>query len=83
MLVLIWITEKVNRVEEVAVKGKRTPMMLKYEMEHKLNLEHAIPETYEKYGSLEAMATALGVNINTLYGWMLRLGITIKKTVAK
>jgi len=64
-------------------RGKKTKMMLRYEEEHSLKLEKVIPEYYEKYGSLEATAKALGININTLYGWMLRLGITIKKTVSR
>lgn len=71
------------QTNEVAAKGKKTRMMVNYETEHNLKLEEVIPEYYEKYGSLEATAKALGVNINTLYGWMLRLGIIIRKTVSK
>ncbi|MBN1366620.1 MAG: hypothetical protein JW967_01665 [Dehalococcoidales bacterium] len=44
-------------------------------------LEVIIPETYEKLGSLEAASQALGINLNTMYSWMNRLGICISKKV--
>jgi hypothetical protein len=68
---------------EVEAKGRKTRMMVNYETEHGLDLNIAIPERYEKLGSLDATAKSLGISINTLYGWMLRLGITIRKTVVK
>jgi len=69
--------------QNAETKGNKSRMMVKYEAEHSLKLEEVIPKYYQKDGSLEATAKALGININTLYGWMLRLGITIKKVVAK
>jgi hypothetical protein len=69
--------------EQEIETGKKTSMMLKYESDHNLKLEQIIPLYYQKFGSLEATAEALQVNINTLYNWMLRLGITIKKTLSK
>ena len=62
---------------------KKTPMMLREEVRLGKPLEEAFPEAYEKYGSLEAAAKALGIKINTLYLWMMRLGITIQKTVIR
>ena len=62
-------------------KVKKTAMMLREEVRLGRALEDLIPETYQKYGSLEATAKALGIKVNTLYLWMMRLGITISKTV--
>lgn len=61
----------------------KTAMMLREESRLGKPLEEALPEAYEKFGSLEAAATALGIKVNTLYLWMMRLGITIRKTVVR
>ena len=62
-------------------KVKKTAMMLREEVRLGRALEDLIPETYQKYGSLDGTAKALGIKVNTLYLWMMRLGITISKTV--
>jgi hypothetical protein len=59
---------------------KKTKMMLREEARLGEVLERIIPETYQKFGSLEAAGKALGIRPNTLYVWMLRLGYT-RKTV--
>lgn len=46
-------------------------------------LEEILPETYEKLGSLEAAGKALGINPNTLFVWMLRLGYQRKMILVK
>lgn len=63
-------------------QANKTAMMVRAETRLGKPLEEALPEAYEKYRSLDAAATALGIKVNTMYVWMMRLGITIKKTVA-
>jgi len=58
------------------VKKNKTAMMLREEKRLGRPLEKIIPETYERLGTLEAAGKALGIKPNTLYVWMLRLGIT-------
>jgi len=62
---------------------KKTKRMLKEEARLGQPLEKIIPETYEKLGSLEAAGEALGINANTLYVWLLRLGYTRKVTLVR
>ncbi len=72
-----------ERVEEIVMgrRAKKTPMMLREETRLGKPLEAIIPETYKKYGSLEATSEALGIKVNTLYLWMCKLGIAIHKTI--
>jgi len=60
---------------------RKTPMMLREEKRLGKPLEEIIPETFNKLGSLEATGNELGIKTNTLYLWMLRLGITINRQV--
>ncbi len=46
-------------------------------------LEEVLPEAYDKYGSLEAAGEVLGINPNTLYDWLLRLGYQRKIILVK
>jgi len=62
---------------------KKTKRMLKEEARLGQPLEEIIPKTYEKLGSLEAAGEALGINANTLYVWLLRLGYTRKVTLVR
>ena len=59
----------------------KTPRMLREEARLGRPLEEIIPETYERLRTLEATSNALGIDPNTLYSWMLRLGITINRQV--
>lgn len=62
---------------------KKTKRMLKEEARLGRPLEKIIPETYERLGSLKATGEALGINPNTLYVWMMRLGYNRKVTLVK
>jgi len=62
---------------------KKTRLMLRTEKRLGEPLEKAIPEAYEKYGSLEAAGKILEVKPDTLYLWLLRLGYTRKVTLVK
>jgi transposase-like protein len=44
-------------------------------------LEKIIPETFEKYGNMEETARALGLKYNTLYIWVIRLGLIMKTSL--
>jgi len=57
----------------------KTPMMLRKEKELGVPLEEAIFEAYERLGSIEAAGKELGIKPNTLYIWMIRLGLVIKR----
>ena len=61
----------------------KTKRMLKEEARLREPLEKVIPEAYEKYGSLEAAGEVLGINPNTLYVWLIRLGYTRKVTLVR
>lgn len=61
----------------------KTKRMLEEEARLGEVLEVIIPETYQKYGSLEAAGEVLGINPNTLYVWLLRLGYTRKVTLVR
>jgi hypothetical protein len=65
------------------VARRKTKMMRAAEARLGRPLEDIIPETYERLGSLEAAGKALGLNPNTLYVWMLRLGITRRVVLVK
>ena len=41
-------------------------------------LEQAIPEAYEKWGTLEAAANALDIPFSTFRWWMKKLGIIVR-----
>jgi transcriptional regulator with PAS, ATPase and Fis domain len=60
-------------------KIHKTKMMLREEARLGKLLEDVIPEAYERLGNLEAVGMELGIKSNTLYIWMLRLGITARK----
>jgi len=60
----------------------KTAKMLREETRLGRPLEEIIPETYRRCGSLEATGAELGINQNTLYNWMIRLGITIKRELS-
>jgi transposase-like protein len=45
-------------------------------------IEEIVTEALNAHGSINAAARALGVNNNTLYFWVMRLGIRIR-TVAE
>jgi len=62
-------------------KRIKTPRMLREEARLGRPLEEIIPVTYEKFGSLEAAAKELGLNLNTMYLWMNRMGIYISRKV--
>jgi len=61
----------------------KTPMMRRKEKALGQPLEEKIPEVYERLGSLEAAGEELGIKPNTLYIWMLRLGLTRKVTLVR
>ena len=46
-------------------------------------LEDVILEKYDELGSIEAVGKVLGIKPNTLYLWMLRLGITRRVTLSR
>jgi len=62
---------------------KKTKRMREEEARLGEPLEKIIPETYEKYGSLEAAGKVLGINPNTLYVWLIRLGYSRKMVLVK
>jgi hypothetical protein len=61
----------------------KTKKMLATEKRLGKTLEEILPETYERLGSLDTAGKALGINPNTLYDWLLRLGYTRKMTLVK
>lgn len=61
----------------------KTPKMKREEERLGSPLEEILPETYERTGSLEATAEELGLNTNTLYSWLLRMGYTRKVTLVR
>jgi hypothetical protein len=63
---------------------KKTKMMLKAEERLGMSLEEIIPITFEKHGTFQESAKALKINPNTLWVWMLRLGLQVtKKTLVR
>lgn len=62
---------------------RKTKAMLREEVRLGRPLEEILPEAYEEKGSLEAAGKALGINPNTLYTWLLRLGYTRKVTLVR
>lgn len=65
------------------VTRAKTPLMLRTEVRLGRPLEEIIIEKYEELGSLEKVGEVLGIKPNTLYLWMLRLGITRRVTLGR
>ena len=70
-------------MSKTATDIHKTPRMRREEARLGRPLEEIIPETYERLGSLEAAAAALEIKPNTLYLWMLRLGLSRKVTLVR
>lgn len=62
---------------------RKTPAMRRFEAAHGGRpVEEVVAAAIGEHGSINAAARALGVNTNTLYFWVMRLGIRIR-TVAE
>lgn len=57
---------------------KKTKKMRKTERIIGKPLEQAIPEAYEKWGTVEAAARALDIPVTTFRWWMKKLGIIVR-----
>ena len=58
---------------------KKTKKMRKTERIIGKPMEQAIPEAYEKWGTVEAAASALDIPVTTFRWWMAKLGITVRR----
>ena len=58
---------------------KKTNKMLRAERRLGRSLEQAIPEAYEKWGTIEAAAHELNIPPGTFRWWMAKLGITLDR----
>jgi DNA-binding protein Fis len=54
---------------------KKTPAMLRKELELRRPLAEAMVEAWEQQGSQARAAEVLGIKADTFYNWTLRLGI--------
>ena len=61
----------------------KTPLMLEAEARLGRPLEEAIKEAYERMGNIERAGLELGINENTLYSWMNRLGLWVDRSIFK
>ena len=57
---------------------KKTKKMRKTEREIGKPMEQAIPEAYEKWGTVKAAADALDIPVSTFRWWMKKLGIIVR-----
>lgn len=57
---------------------RKTKLVLELERAYGKPLAQIVVEAYNAHGSIRAAAAALGVPPNTLYSWMVRLGISIR-----
>jgi len=64
---------------EAFMKYTKTKKMRRVERELGKPLELAIPEAYEKWGTIGAAAKELDISITTFRWWMMKLGITLDR----
>ena len=57
---------------------RRTKLMLSVEERYNKPLEKLLPEMYNEKG-LPAMATELGISKGTLWYWLLKFGINVRR----
>jgi hypothetical protein len=60
---------------------KKTKMMLREEKRLGKPLEVIITEAFEKYETLNETALALALSPNTLWIWMIRLGLQVRRKI--
>lgn len=58
---------------------RKSKKMLELEHRHGKPIEILVADAYTSQGSLARAAQSLGVNTTTLWDWMLRLRIQVKK----
>ena len=69
---------KYSHYKGMIMEPKKTKLMLKTERRIGKSMEQAIPEAYEKWGTLEAAANALDIPFSTFRWWMKKLGIIVR-----
>ena len=62
---------------------KKTAKMIATEERLGQSLETLIPKLYREHGTLEGVAQSLGVNANTLYYWLARMGLKIERILVR
>ena len=67
---------------DIVMDYRKTKKMLATEKRLGKTLEEAIPEAYERLGTLEAVGAELGIKSNTLYVWCYRMDMTPKRVLS-
>lgn len=63
-------------------KVRKSPAMLELEARHGKPVEQIVAEAVTAQGSVPLAAEALGLNLNTLYGWIRFLRIELRTTAS-